>query len=781
MEPDSFDAIKGQSPDKTIQIIESNGKKSLLVKGQLYMLWQTGDETAERLAIAQLYELGLGTQEELAQAFEVHVNSVARYAATFKAQGVNGLRSDLRGPKQSWKIIPDVRAKILMTVLKEGIVGYTEIQKHLKQRWNRDISVASIRQVLLENGFVEERIRGLVEQGDLFDPGKINLSDPNGMELFEAFGGMDKVAAQPSQDATREKLWDGASAAQFIGTAQEERLRGVDGERTNTSRERCSQAGRIYLDQLERGMFSAYAGGLLFAPLIEQYHFLEIIKKVVNIPTHEGYSLEQLCLTFFYFDVFEFRSIEDFKTAYPEEYGPLIGRSVSPGIRTLRRFLHQVRALKKGEDLMEEFAREYLRSGLCRWGVLYIDSHFLPYYGMLVITMGWCGVRDKALKGSYQFLAIDEQFNPFLFLIRPSSEDLIEKISELIDKAKKIGRDLGINTEDLTVVFDREGYSAELFRKLDEMQPKVKFVTWAKYMDRWLEDYKDRPFDKSATVRYALQDDEEIKYFETERVMNKYGPIRTLVIESARKNQRSAIFTNSQDDGGRIIELMCRRWGQETLNKTHKWDHKMDYHPGYVEEELEEQPLVKNPRLKELKRQKANIVSKLNGLKLKFVQQAFEETKKDPSWKELKEKNKEIYTEIVSLQAQITLADVEIAKFSKEVPFDQAHDGRQLVQLDYEKKRFLDSIKVFTYRMEKGMCSVLSEYYDDPDDIYVVLSMIVRRGGDIKLEGDRLTVRLKGFKNLEVDFAARRLCQELNQMRPRTLDKYRFPICYEVA
>jgi len=44
-----------------------------------------------------------------------------------------------------------------------------------------------------------------------------------------------------------------------------------------------------------------------------------------------------------------------------------------------------------------------------------------------------------------------------------------------------------------------------------------------------------------------------------------------------------------------------------------------------------------------------------------------------------------------------------------------------------------------------------------------------------------VTVRLKRFKNPEVDFAARHLCEDLNQMRPRTLDKYQFPIHYEVA
>src|SRR5438876_525772 len=43
--------------------------------------------------------------------------------------------------------------------------------------------------------------------------------------------------------------------------------------------------------------------------------------------THEGYSLAELALTLFYLDVFGFRSLEDFKRAYAEEFGVQIGRA----------------------------------------------------------------------------------------------------------------------------------------------------------------------------------------------------------------------------------------------------------------------------------------------------------------------------------------------------------------------------------------------------------------------------------------------------------------------
>ena len=131
---------------------------------------------------------------------------------------------------------------------------------------------------------------------------------------------------------------------------------------------------------MEQGDYNAYAGGLLFVPLLEQYGFLPTLKRVIGIATHEGYSFEEFCLTLFYFDVFGFQSMEDFKRAYPEEFGMLIGRGQSPSVFTLRRFLHKVRKLGKGEELIDEFGLEYLKHGLAQWGVMYIDGHFLPLH-----------------------------------------------------------------------------------------------------------------------------------------------------------------------------------------------------------------------------------------------------------------------------------------------------------------------------------------------------------------------------------------------------------------
>ena len=44
----------------------------------------------------------------------------------------------------------------------------------------------------------------------------------------------------------------------------------------------------------------------------------------------------------------------------------------------------------------------------------------------------------------------------------------------------------------------------------------------------------------------------------------------------------------------------------------------------------------------------------------------------------------------------------------------------------------------------------------------------------------RLEVTLRRFRNGEIDYAARHLCEDLNNMRPVTLDRFCLPIRYRV-
>jgi hypothetical protein len=660
-------------------------------------------------------------------------------------------------------------------VLREGINEVEVVQERLRELWHEEVSLPSIRQVLAEDGLIDEVSVGCdsgVIQGELF-----NVEDREQLNLI--FNSENYVAEEYSESVPKDGQED----------EEEQESKSNVADSNQRGMRHYSSAQRIYLDRLERGDYNAYAGGLLFAPLVKQYEFIPTLKRVIEIPTHEGYSFDELCLTLFYYDVFGFHSMEDFKRAYPEEFGALIGRSQSPSLFTLRRFLHKVRYLSKGEGLIDEFGLSYLKHGLAHWGVMYIDGHFLPYYGIYPITKGWHGVRKIPMKGSYNFLVVDEGFRPWLFLVRASSEDLLQKIPELIEKAKKIGCAAGLSREvvdELIVVFDREGYSAELYRQLegkdqgDEVRRAV-FISWAKYADKWVYDIAEEKFDKTITVAYAIRKPETVRYFETERMMNKYGKIRTIVIQSRRDNKRMAIYTNAtqhQITAERIVQLMCRRWGEENRIKDLLTEHKINYMPGYVMERMDVQPLVDNPKVKELKKIRVSLLSDLRKSKVLLADEVL--AKEQNKEQKIKLKGIPHRENIVRIDNEILSLNQQLDELQQKVRYDEAHGGRKLLALNYEKKRFLDCIKLFTCNIKAEMCRMLLKHYDHPKEIQPALSMIVERTGYVKMEGGELRVKLRGFRNPEIDYAARHLCEDLNHMCPETTDRFRFPIRYSV-
>jgi hypothetical protein len=765
---------------KTVRLVTCEGMTQVFVKGRLYMSWRCGDEACLRLAVVQLHRCGLGTEEELAGAFGRHVNSVQRYLAGFAEGGVRGLLSERSGPKGPWKITPELRGKILWIALKEGVGKLEGIQQRLADAWQEEASVSSIQQVLAENGLGKSLAAegdAAAVQSELFGP----PPDPQLWLRLETGSGR----RSPSTGIDSPEVEKGSGSQP--GPAP-----GGDGSSWPREARRCySRAQRVYLDRLEQGEDNAYAGGLLLTPLLARYGFLPTLRQVITLATHEGYSLEELGLTLFYLDLFGFRSLEDFKRAYPEEFGVLVGRTQSPSLFTLRRFLHQVRELGKGEALIEAFAQSYLQSGLAQWGVMYIDGHFMPYYGMFPITKGWHGVRQVAMKGSYNFLVVDERFTPWLFLIRSSSEDLLQKIPELIERAKRLGEQAGVSRErldKLIVVFDREGYSAELYRYLDgrdqgEGKRRALFISWAKYADKWVNDLAEEQLSQVAQVTHQIQKPEEIRYLETERTMNKYGKIRAIVIQSGQDKQRSAIYTNgTQEEVGaeRVVQLICGRWGEENAIKELLHKHLINYTPGYYLEELETQPMVTNPVITKLKQKRAGLVSELNRFKVELANHLLNKRDKQRKPRTPARSRADVLAGITVTESTILLTDQELDKLSAEIPFDQAHGGEKLLRLNHEKKRFLDGIKVFVCNLRAEMGRMLLKHYDWKKEVWPAASMIVERGGLVKLEEGRLLVTLRRFQDREIDYAARHLCEDLNRMSPVTLDRFHFPIRYQV-
>lgn len=157
-----------------------------------------------------------------------------------------------------------------------------------------------------------------------------------------------------------------------------------------------------------------------------------------------------------------------------------------------------------------------------------------------------------------------------------------------------------------------------------------------------------------------------------------------------------------------------------------------------------------NPKVRDLKKERAGLVSELNRLKIELANQLLPPAagkRRSPP-----RSQKEILDDLAVVQSGILLTEEKMDKLPSEIRFDEAHAGKKLLKLNYEKKRFLDCIKVFVCNLNAQMCRLLLKHYDWKKEVVPALAMIVQRAGYVKLEGGRLEVTLRRFTDREIDY-----------------------------
>jgi len=120
--PSEFNGFAG-TRGKRIVVVEDVHRQVLMVDGRPYMQWATEDVLTKRLAIVQLHQLQVGSDEQIAAALGISAKSVYNTIRMFTAEGAAGLLAAPRGPKSPWKLTPQVRGKVLQAFLREGMVG----------------------------------------------------------------------------------------------------------------------------------------------------------------------------------------------------------------------------------------------------------------------------------------------------------------------------------------------------------------------------------------------------------------------------------------------------------------------------------------------------------------------------------------------------------------------------------------------------------------------------------------------------------------------------------
>jgi len=726
------------NPD--IKLIDQDGLKVLIVTNYPIFTYSPSDVESERYLIAQLSRNNLATQKELAHYFNVNLKTVKNYKRRFLSQGLKGILYEKPALDKPRKITPHVVREVLAYYFKHSTASENEIARYISHKLSVSIDHRSVGRILEQCGF---KIKG---EKPLTEPFKGIIDERQLRLTFSPF----------------------ATIARSVKPKEEP--------------ESYTRADELYIKRLKKGVFSPYSASLIYTPLISRFGLLEPYLAIYGRRDNKYISSTQIWLTFFHMAFLGFPSIESLNNAHEEEFGPLLGRNSLPSIRTLRESLSDFGSKEKSEELIFQLCQRFIEHNLASLGVLYIDGHFLPYFGFEPTLKSWYSLRRLAIKGNIQYFANDREQNPLFFIIRPPTIDLIRAIYEMIPFMRKI------TDKALTLIFDRGGFSQEFFIKLRDEYPDITFITWADENSFSIGD-KIRNIDEALfklSLIHLKTKKVKVKLADIVIPIGRYGPMRAIILLVPESNKRIAILTNDLlRDKKEIAFLMINRWGQENFFKLMKKDYHIDYHPGYDTKEIESAPLIKNPQYDRI----SKTIKKINTLITKASAELGRKTQqsrlKHQSLSRLKEKNQGLINKIYSLKAEKKRWMKKRSDTPKKISLKEAYLHQNLKELDLEKKAILDSVKITAYNLQRCLIqfinrSTMSNNNDSPVNAYDIIKQITNRGAKLKLSYNTLYVTIGYFNDKQIQKIAGKLCEHLNSLNPTTLDKFGFQIKYQV-
>lgn len=505
------------------------------------------------------------------------------------------------------------------------------------------------------------------------------------------------------------------------------------------------------------GVETNYGGAFLYFGALAQLDVAGLWRKTFAWGQKLGYMLSEVVLALVFLIILRYPTVESTKKAMRRHLAPLLGLDCAPSIPTLRRKIRYLAGQKRGEALLRGYAEQASKAELVQLGVLYVDGHFKPYYGKAPISKGYFSQRRLAHPGVMQYFVNDIEGRPVFFLAVEAHVGLIESLRPILQEIQTL---IGEQAP-LTLVFDRGGYSFELFQWMKE-QPNLRFITYDK--DGHHEPCPDEHFAASWVSTPGGR--ETYKVCDRIETYRACGELRRIVVRRGEK--QTPILTNDLErSAANIARLMFNRWGsQENFFAYMKQQFKLDALIGYGDEEAEAERPVANPAKKTLKEQIAKLKEGIEFFKSQLGEAVLDPYHAGRTVKGLKI-SEGVAGHLAQMNKELDVLQEEYRRLPAKVPLKELVPEGEVRRLKLEKKILVDTLKMQAYLAEDLLLERLSRHYDDPKDVHQVLQILARCPARLTVSDETLIVEFEPPERPKYERALRGLCQELSAERTK--------------
>jgi hypothetical protein len=463
---------------------------------------------------------------------------------------------------------------------------------------------------------------------------------------------------------------------------------------------------------------------------------------------------------------------EGLRYAPPGELGKLLGLDRAPEAKTARAKIAALADQDKEGKWGQELCKRWMLADPDEAGYLYIDGHVRVYHGSLTELPRRYVTRQRlCLRGTTDYWVNDAIGRPFFAVTKTVTtglakallEDIVPQLLTSVPRQPTAAElEDNPNLHRFVTIFDREGASASLFKKLWEK--RIAAITYRKNVkDKWPET-EFTPHSVKMPMGHVV----EMRLAERETIFGTGADaicVREVRKLTAKGHQVAIITTLRIGNIREIAARMFTRWCQENYFSYGMRHFDLDRLVENGVGELPSTTQVVNPEWRTLDKKVKADTAALAKQHAKFAQAQLTDS---PPIKlaEQEHANRAELVEDLKLSAQ---ALDELKAKRKATPhhiaFSELPDDQKFAQLAPGRKRFCDTIKMVAYRAETALVQQLRPYLARTDDARALLRQVFQSSADLIPDpvAKTLTIRLHHMANPVHNRAVAALLEALNK------------------
>jgi transposase len=506
-------------------------------------------------------------------------------------------------------------------------------------------------------------------------------------------------------------------------------------------------------------------GVLLAVPLLVKHGVLSVFQEVYGSLHPSFYGLRTLVLTLHVMALLRIKRPENLKEYAPDDLGRILGLDRAPEVKTVRRKLGELADRKQGQKLMEALARQRIAQQQEALAFLYVDGHVREYHGQEPLAKAKKPQSPVARTATTDFWVNDAKGGPLLVVTSEMNAALTQVLMSILEQVKA----LVPAGQRLTVLFDRGGFSAKLFRLLIDSGFDV--ITYRKGKKRLLaqSSFSEQTLDiDGRCVKYQLCDQAKVRVGRLRPARKKRRPgeqpqflwMRQVSVlrEDAGQTQ---VLTNRADLAAvEVVYRLFGRWRQENYFKYMDAEFALDALVEYGVEETSPEGDRPNPKRRPVEKRLRQARAEVVRLQAALGEQAeANEESKRPTMRGFKIAHADLREQLQEAEARVSRLEQKLEPMPKRI------SASDLKVLKKEKRYVVDAIKLTAYQIETELLEMLREHYlRTEDEGRTFLQAAFQSCGRLEVGANELRVTLAAQSSPHRSRALAALCEKLNAL-----------------